>query len=59
MKSEKTFFFSKYNDRNGSKLQAAVYVLPPTTAIIGDVIGLQKLSANGQFFLGAQMAVRL
>ena len=52
-------FFSKYNDRNGSKLQAAVYLLPPTTAVTGYAIGLQKLSAKRQFFIGAQMAVCL
>ena len=42
------------------KLQALVYdILPPTTAIIYYAIGLGELSAKGQFFLGAQMAVSM
>ena len=42
------------------KLQALVYdVLPPTSAIIDYAVGLEKLSANGQFFVGIQMAVSL
>ena len=42
------------------KLQVWVYNnLSPTTAIIGDAIGFQKLSANEQFFVCAQMAVYL
>ena len=42
------------------KLQAMVYdILPPTTVIIDYAIGLRKLSANGQFFVGAQIAERL
>ena len=40
------------------KLQALVYILPPTTAIVNYTVGLEKLSANGQFFVGAQIAVR-
>ena len=41
----------------GAKLQALVYdVLPPATDY---AIGLEKLSANGKFFDGAQMAGRL
>ena len=37
------------------KLQALVYdILPPTTAITDYAIGLEKMSANGQFFVGAQ-----
>ena len=41
-------------------LQALVYdILPPTTAIIDKAIGLEKLSANGWFFFGAQMAASL
>ena len=40
-----------------SKLQALVYgILHPTTAINGNDISLRKLSANGQFFVSAQMA---
>ena len=43
-----------------AKLQALVYhILPPTAALIGYAMGLEKLSANGQFFAGAQMAVSL
>ena len=42
------------------EFQALVYdILPPTTAIIDYSIGLGKLSANEQFFIGTQMAVRL
>ena len=42
-------------DTGKHKLQALVYdILPPTTAI-----GLEKLSANEQFFDDAQMAVSL
>ena len=44
----------------GRKLQALAYgILPPNTAITGYAINLTKLSANGQFFVGAQMAVSL
>ena len=40
------------------KLQALDYdILRPTTAITDYAIGLEKLSANGQFFVGVQMAV--
>ena len=43
-----------------ARLQALVYdILPPTTAITECTIGLGKLSANGQFFIGAQTAVSL
>ena len=42
------------------KCQAVVYNnLPPTTAVTDYAIGLRKLPANGQFFIGAQMAVSL
>ena len=42
----------------GYKLQALVYdILPPTTAIVDYATGLEKLSANKQFFDDAQMAV--
>ena len=46
---------------NGNtQLQALVYdILPPPTAIIDYAIGVEKLSANGQFFVGGQMAVNL
>ena len=46
--------------RTSSKLQALVYdILPPTTAIVDYAIGLEKLSANEQFFDDAQTAVSL
>ena len=42
------------------KLQALVYDnLPPTTAITDYAIGLDKLSANEQFFDDVQTAVGL
>ena len=42
------------------KCQASAYdILPLTTAIIDYALSLRKLSADRQFFLGAQMAVRL
>ena len=41
------------------KLQALVYSLPSTTAIFSYVIGSKKLSANKQFFVGAQTVVSL
>ena len=42
------------------KLQALVYdILPPTTAIVDYGMGLEKLSADEQFFDDAQTAVNL
>ena len=42
------------------KLQALVYnILPSTTAIFSYAIGSRKLSANEQFFVGAQTVVSL
>ena len=42
------------------KLQALVYdILPSTTAVFSYAIGSRKLSANEQFFVGAQAVVRL
>ena len=42
------------------KLQALAYdILPSTTAIFSYAIGSRKLSANEQFFVGAQTVVRL
>ena len=39
--------------------QAPVYhILPPSTAITDYAIGPRKLSANEQFFVGAQMELR-
>ena len=44
----------------GPKLQALVYdILPPTTGVTDYAICLEKLSANGHLFVGAQMAVSL
>ena len=41
-----------------ARLQALVYViLPSTTAVFSYVIGSRKLSANEQFFVGAQTVV--
>ena len=42
------------------KLQALVYdILPSTTAVFSYATGSTKLSANEQFFVGAQTVVRL
>ena len=42
------------------KLQALVYdILPTTTVIVDYAIGLGKLSANGEFFPGAEIAASL
>ena len=42
------------------KLQALVYdILPSTTAVFSYTIGSRKLSANDQFFVGAQTVVSL
>ena len=42
------------------KLQALVYdILPSTTAVFSYAIGSKKLSANEQFFVGAQTKVSL
>ena len=43
-----------------AKLQALVYdILPSTTAVFSYAIGSRKLSANEQFFVGAQTVVGL
>ena len=43
-----------------AKLQALVYdILPSTTAVFSYAIGSRKLSANEQFFVGAQTIVSL
>ena len=45
---------------SGPKLQALVYdILPSTTAVFSYAIGSIKLSANEQFFVGAQTVVSL
>ena len=42
------------------KLQTLVYdILPSTTAVFNYAIGARKLSANEQFFVGAQTVVSL
>ena len=47
-------------DAGGSKLQALVYdILPSTTAVLSYAIGSRKLSANEQFFVGAQTTISL
>ena len=47
-------------DRGYCKLQALVYdIHPSTTAVFSYVIGSRKLSANEQFFVGAQTVVGL
>ena len=44
----------------GGKLQALVYdILPSTTAVFSYAIGSRKLSANEQFFVGAQTVLSL
>ena len=46
--------------RREVKLQALVYdILPSTTAVFSYAIGSRKLSANEQFFVGAQTVVGL
>ena len=48
------------NDTAVAKLQALVYdILPSTTAVFSYAIGSRKLSANEQFFVGAQTVVSL
>ena len=48
------------NDWVHIKLQAPVYnILPSTTAVFSYAIGSRKLSANEQFFIGAQTVVSL
>ena len=47
-------------ERAAVKLQALVYdILPSTTAVFSYAIGSRKLSANEQFFVGAQTVVSL
>ena len=48
------------SQRVRARLQALVYdILPSTTAVFSYAIGSRKLSANEQFFAGAQTVVRL
>ena len=47
-------------ERGRGKLQALIYdILPSTTAVFSYAIGPRKLSANEQFFVGAQTLVSL
>ena len=47
-------------DTGGSKLQALVYdILPSTTAVFSYAIGSRKLSANEHLFVSAQTVVSL
>ena len=51
---------ARREERSASKLQAPVYdILPSTTAVFSYATGSRKLSANKQFFVGAQTVVRL
>ena len=44
----------------GTKLQALVYdILPSTTAVFSYATGSRKMTANVQFFVGAQTVVNL
>ena len=52
--------FHFVNLTSSCKLQALVYdILPSTTAVFSYAIGSRKLSANEQFFVGAQTVVSL
>ena len=47
--------YGTVHGRSAGKLQALVYnILPSTTAVFSYVIGSRKMSANEQFFVGAQ-----
>ena len=49
-----------WSGKGARKLQALVYdILPSTTAVFSYAIGSRKLSANEQFFVGAQTVVNL
>ena len=59
MLQERGFVLSLPFNQPG-KLQALVYdILPSTTAVFSYTIGSRKLSANEQFFVGAQTVVSL
>ena len=45
--------------RTANSKRLVYHSLPVATALTGYVIGSRKLSANGQFFIGAQTAVRV
>ena len=51
---------SRLVNRYDTRLQALVYeIRPSTTAVFSYAIGPRKLSANEQFFVGAQTVVSL
>ena len=51
---------SQTRDVGVVKLQALVYdTLPSSTAVFSNAIGSRKLSANEQFFVGAQVVLSL
>ena len=53
-------FGSQWSGMGTTKLQALVYdILPSTSAVFSYAIGSRKLSANEQFFAGAQTVVSL
>ena len=46
------------SNSSAAKLQAPVYdILPSTTAVFSYAVGSRKLSANEQFFVGAETLV--
>jgi len=56
----RTMSLHKQLEYNRGKLQALVYdILPLTTAVFSYAIGSIKLSANEQFFVGAQTVLSL
>ena len=60
MTTDITLSVEGQEDRSHTKLQALVYnILPSTTAIFSYAIGSRKLSANKQFFVGAQAVASL
>ena len=55
-----TLGWNRYRVSTESKLQTLVYdILPSTTAVFSYAIGSRKLSANVQFFVGAETVVPL
>ena len=60
MESSLDFRFDEPSNGIRPKLRALVYdSLPPTTAITDYAIGLEKLSADGQFFVDVETAESL
>ena len=50
---------SELSDHSTNSKLALVYILPSTTAVYGYAIGSRKMSANEQFFVGAQTLKQL